>query len=200
MNVKRKFANALIEICEHKPLDDVTVSEIAQKANLTRQVFYKYFMDKYELANWIQVDDYYSTLQNRNIQSIDWFTYVEGWLSLVRAHKSFYQNMYYSVSQKEFQRLYKSRIVDFYTEIIRCNMNTELNEELLFCLDVYCFGGCEKICEWILTGMKTTPKQLCNYLYTSMPKCIQDVLTNNPFPQSIMNDINDFTIEKIKKV
>ena len=63
MNVKRKLANALLTLCNQKPLESITVTEIAQKADLTRQVFYKYFVDKYELANWIQVDDYFSTLQ-----------------------------------------------------------------------------------------------------------------------------------------
>lgn len=199
MNVRRKLANALLALCNQKPLEYITVTEIAQKADLTRQVFYKYFVDKYELANWIQIDDYFSILQQNDITGMDWTTYVEGWLSLVEEHQNFYQNMYYS-AEKEFQRLFKMRIIDFYAEIIRIHLKKDLNYELSFSLDVYCSGGCEKISEWILSGMKISAKEMCHLLACSMPSNIKELLVDKPFPTEIMEEIRKFRIENVMKI
>ena len=57
-NNKQLLANALIEICNIKPLDKITVTEITKKAGLTRQVFYHHFLDKYELAKWVHMQDF----------------------------------------------------------------------------------------------------------------------------------------------
>ena len=43
------LAQSLKDLCQSKPLDLVTVTEITKKAGLTRQAFYHYFIDKYEL-------------------------------------------------------------------------------------------------------------------------------------------------------
>lgn len=199
MSVKRRLANALIEICESKPLDDVTVTEIAKKANLTRQVFYKYFMDKYELANWIHVDDHYFALQREKGFTDDWFEFVSGWLSAMKKHKNFYQNIYYSVSDREFQRTIMNHVIDFYTEIIEIHNNDKLDKETDFSLKVYCYGGFENISKWVLGGMKESPEEFCRLLYVSMPSNIQKVLVDKPFPKSVIEEIYKFSLENVKK-
>ena len=57
-DVRKLLSDALLEICERKSLDHVTVTEIAAHAGLTRQVFYRYFLDKYDLAKFIHICDF----------------------------------------------------------------------------------------------------------------------------------------------
>ena len=66
-DVRKLLAQALVEICEHKLLDHVTVTEITQRAQLTRQVFYRHFVDKYDLAKFIHLEDYYGALDSLDI-------------------------------------------------------------------------------------------------------------------------------------
>ena len=61
-DVRKLLSDALLEICERKSLDHVTVTEIAAQAGLTRQVFYRYFFDKYDLAKFIHICDFYGAL------------------------------------------------------------------------------------------------------------------------------------------
>lgn len=49
---KYRFAHAIIEVMKHEPLEKITVKDIVKKAGLTRQTFYRYFKDKYDLVNW----------------------------------------------------------------------------------------------------------------------------------------------------
>ena len=46
------FAQAIKELIKNRPLDKITVTDIVIKAGMTRQTFYRYFMDKYDLVNW----------------------------------------------------------------------------------------------------------------------------------------------------
>ena len=46
------FAKAIKELIKTRPLDKITVIDIVTNAGKTRQTFYRYFKDKYDLVNW----------------------------------------------------------------------------------------------------------------------------------------------------
>ena len=62
MNAQKKmmyrFENSLIELMQIKQLHKITVTDIAQNCNVTRQIFYRYFKDKYDLIALIYKTDY----------------------------------------------------------------------------------------------------------------------------------------------
>ena len=47
-----KLARAIKEEMEHTSLDKITVTQIVERAGVTRQTFYRNFKDKYDLVNW----------------------------------------------------------------------------------------------------------------------------------------------------
>ena len=47
-----KAAAAIKEEMEHTSLDKITVTQIVERAGVTRQTFYRNFKDKYDLVNW----------------------------------------------------------------------------------------------------------------------------------------------------
>lgn len=49
---REKLARAVKAEMEHAPLDKITVTQIVERAGLTRQTFYRNFQDKYDLVNW----------------------------------------------------------------------------------------------------------------------------------------------------
>ena len=49
---KLRFAQALRELMDEKPLDKISVIEIAERAGVSRKAFYNHFADKYDLLNW----------------------------------------------------------------------------------------------------------------------------------------------------
>lgn len=56
-NPRLKLATSLKELLCTKHLDDISVVDITSKCGMTRQVFYKYFSDKYDLIEWIFIND-----------------------------------------------------------------------------------------------------------------------------------------------
>lgn len=51
LKTKRRLANALATLLEDKTMDEITVIEICEKADINRMTFYKHYSDKYELLS-----------------------------------------------------------------------------------------------------------------------------------------------------
>ena len=49
---KYKLAGAVRELMVFTPVDRITVKQIVERCDVTRQTFYRNFKDKYDLINW----------------------------------------------------------------------------------------------------------------------------------------------------
>ena len=63
-NTRYRLANALKDLVRSKPLDKITVKQIADACGVSRQTFYRCFLDKYDLVNW-----YFERLVERSFQA-----------------------------------------------------------------------------------------------------------------------------------
>ena len=50
---KKAIAFALKDLLSEKPLDKITINDIAEKAEINRQTFYYHFQDIVDLVEWI---------------------------------------------------------------------------------------------------------------------------------------------------
>ena len=53
INVKCIIATALLELCETKSLEALTVKQILEKSGVSRQTFYNHFIDKNDLIQYV---------------------------------------------------------------------------------------------------------------------------------------------------
>ena len=63
MDSRNRFANTLKELAARKTLEKITTEEIVKAAGLSRQTFYKFFSDKYDLAFWCYQRDMSPVIQ-----------------------------------------------------------------------------------------------------------------------------------------
>ena len=50
---QKKIADAFKQVLYQSDLESITVSQLMKQAKMRRQTFYDYFLDKYDLVNWI---------------------------------------------------------------------------------------------------------------------------------------------------
>jgi len=50
--MKERLLDSLRELMNDKPLDKITVRQIAEHSGVTTQTFYNHFSDKYEIVHW----------------------------------------------------------------------------------------------------------------------------------------------------
>ena len=75
LNVKEILSDALLKLCEEKPLGKISIADIQKESTVSRQAFYNHFRDKNDLIQYIYLNriivnwrstesdlDYYSSL------------------------------------------------------------------------------------------------------------------------------------------
>ena len=173
--VPYRLAEALENICKRKSLENITVSQIAQEAGVTRQVFYRYFEDKFELAAWIHYVHLYQSVKNALEERTDkiWQTTIRNQMYQLIENKEFYMNAFQSVSQKEFQRNIRKFFYNAYQCHMVQNMGRELTEDEAYILNIFVFGAMETIYNWISGGMVMSVERMVDILEAAMPEIVK---------------------------
>lgn len=167
-STKFKFAQAIKRCMIHDSIDTISVAQIAEESGLSRQTFYRHFLDKYDLINW-----YFDQLLFESFKEMGkGKTVFDG---LVRKFRFIeHEQLFFTVSfQSDSQNSLKTHdyemIRDFYVDLIRGKTGDNPDESLRFSLEVYCQGAVYKTVDWLEKGMKETPEALAELMIQAMP-------------------------------
>ena len=104
---KRALEASLKHLLLKKPLDKITINDIAEDCGINRMTFYYHFKDIYDLIEWSCVEDAARALEGKKTYD----TWQQGFLQIfeaVLANKPFIMNVYHSVSREQVELyLYK---------------------------------------------------------------------------------------------
>ncbi len=63
-NTRKLLSKTLKEIVEEKDISKISISEVAEKANLNRKTFYYHFSDIYDLLSWTLEDEMFKLVES----------------------------------------------------------------------------------------------------------------------------------------
>ena len=174
------FAKAIKELIKTRPLDKITVIDIVTNAGKTRQTFYRYFKDKYDLVNW-----YFEKLvlksfrQMGNGCSLCEALYLK--FKFIESEDSFFKEAFKSNDYNNLINYDYYCIYEFYKEIIENNLNHQIDKELDFLLKLYCKGSIDMTVDRVLNDMSINIDDIVALLIEALPKRLE------PFILSIQN-------------
>ena len=173
---KYKLAAAMKECMKTTPVDRITVTSIVEGAGVTRQTFYRNFLDKYDLINW-----YFDKLVLKSFEQIGVSHTIRESLTqkleFIQEEKAFFTEAfrsddYNSVKEHDFEL-----ILQFYKDLIARKTSRPLEEEMEFLLEMYCRGSVYMTEKWVLGGMKDTPRRMSDKLVEAMPPKLEKVFS-----------------------
>lgn len=88
INIHNILAEALLELCEEKPLNTITIKDLLKKTGISRQTFYNRFRDKNDLIQWTYEHKVLNIFLSNDPES----TYYKNTLSYyknIEAHRNF---------------------------------------------------------------------------------------------------------------
>ncbi|MCR5416593.1 MAG: TetR/AcrR family transcriptional regulator C-terminal domain-containing protein [Pseudobutyrivibrio sp.] len=99
------LAESLKELAASKPIDKITIKEITDKAGVIRPTFYNHFQDKYELLEWITVNELFAPVDPllSNGMLKEGVTFV---LTTMEREKDFYKRAAQLEGQNSFNEIY----------------------------------------------------------------------------------------------
>ena len=173
--MKCKLAQAIKEVMQTKPLDKITVQDIVEVADTTRQSFYRHFQDKYDLVNW-----YFERLAKKSFKLLGvQYTLKEGLIKkfeFIKEEENFFRQAFLSKDQNSLMRYDFDCIYQFYIHYIEERTHQKVEEELLFILEMYCEGSIQMTMKWITQGCHMPTKELVELLIEAMPEKLKKVL------------------------
>ena len=123
MITKDALGKALKVLLEKKPLSKISVKDITEYCNISRNTFYYHFKDKYELINWIFYTDMLENVNSFNDPSKLTNSFVNVCKCLY-ANRKFYLAGFQYIGQNS---LYEY-LNDFYYELWRINIDVRYTE------------------------------------------------------------------------
>ena len=152
---KQALASSLKHLLLQKPLNKITIHDIAEDCGISRMTFYYHFKDIYDLVEWACVEDAARALDGKKTYD----TWQEGFLNIfhaVKQNKPFVLNVYRSVSRERVEQylnpLVHSLILSVVEEKSSGMTISEADKKFIAKFYEYAFIGV--MLEWIDNGMK----------------------------------------------
>jgi hypothetical protein len=182
---KKKIASSMVELVEKKPIDKITITDITVNCDMTRQVFYRYFVDKYDLINWMYEEDcgsiIYTGEENFSLKS--WIEYI---IDILEDKKSFYVHAIQDDSSKTFENLILDKTRFYLKKIIEYKTAAELTKQLEFLIEMTARGLVEMIIFEIEKEMPVKKEILVDWLMNGISKEISDLVEEYVVPMTVV--------------
>ena len=176
-DTKEKFAEALKELMKHKPLEKISVKDIVEHSDSTRQTFYRHFMDKYDLVNWV-----FEQLADKSFRQMGIsYTLKEGLMkkfNFILEERTFFSQAFACDCQNSIKTYDYECIYQFYRNIIIQKTHEELSPDIEFLLSMYCRGSIDKTVEWATGGMERSPDEITDLLIEALPDRLKELLSD----------------------
>lgn len=162
---KRAIEASLKNLLLKKPLDKITVSDIAEDCGINRMTFYYHFKDIYDLVEWSCVEDAGKALEGKKTYE----TWQQGFFQIFEAvleNKPFITNVYHSVSREHVEIYLYKLTYNLLIEVIeeRSAGLTVREEDKKFIADFYKYAFVGIMLDWIKKDMKENPKVIIDRL------------------------------------
>ncbi len=167
---KMQILQSLEELLRKKSLEDISVSDLAEKSGVARKTFYRHFQDKYDALNFYFYMFYQESFEMIN-EGESWEDALFKYLSvceekadvLIHAYAGSdcagagLQNYDIDMTEKTYQRYLLAKGVNIETQ------------EMKFAIRIAACGGASMIIEWIKSGMQEDKKILVGLIKRTLP-------------------------------
>lgn len=176
---KQAIAATLKELLQKKPLDKITVSELAERCGINRMTFYYHFKDLYDLVEWCCLEDARAVLAD----SCAYDTWQQGFLRIfeaVQENKAFVMNVYYSMNREQMEqylyRLMQMVMMSVVAEEAAGMCVTQEEQENIASFYKYAFVGI--MLDWVRGNMQQNPEAIIDRLAKMLDGTMKLALQN----------------------
>lgn len=171
------IANSFKKLVNKKPIEKITVSDITKEANISRQTFYRHFLDKYDLMNWyfdkILLESFDHMGEGRTLYECLYKKFV-----FIKEERLFFKEAFRlddknCLKDHDFELIY-----DFYAKRINEKGHHELDDDIKFLLEMYCNGSIFMTVKWVMNDCLEDPSIIVNNLIDAMPPKLKEVFLN----------------------
>jgi len=181
---KRALEASLKNLLLQKPLEKITINDIAEDCGISRMTFYYHFKDIYDLIEWACEEDASRALAGQKTYD----TWQQGFYQLfqmVLDNRPLILNAYHSISREQVERYLYRLTYNLLIGVVeeKAKGMSVREEDKQFIADFYKFAFVGIMLDWIKSDMKEDPQQIIYKLNTlikgSFRKALEDYQSGN---------------------
>lgn len=158
---KRALEKSLKNMMLKKPVNKITINDIAEDCGVNRATFYYHFKDLYDLIEWSCEEDSRKAADGNTTYD----TWEQGFLNIfhiVEENKPFILNVYRHVSQEQIiQYLYRVVYGLIINVVEECAQGMDVRQDdKRFIADFYKYAFVGMMLDWIRQDMKPSPEKM----------------------------------------
>lgn len=164
---KRALEASLKNLLLQKPLEKITINDIAEDCGISRMTFYYHFRDIYDLIEWSCEEDASRALAGKKTYD----TWQQGFLQLfqmVQDNRPLIMNAYHSISREQVEKYLYRLTYDLLIGVVeeKARGMSVREEDKRFIADFYKYAFVGIMLDWIKSDMKEDPQKIINRLNT----------------------------------
>ncbi|MCD8028157.1 MAG: TetR/AcrR family transcriptional regulator [Erysipelotrichaceae bacterium] len=163
------FSQALNQLLETTPFEDITTLQIIEQSELSRSTFYRYFNDKYDLLTYL----FHHHIAPLFIdETITYYESAHRFTDYCHKHHTYYFNLLID-SQNTFIRLLYNKYIQYISKHLPKLTNTQYKV-----LQIYLHGTLTYAISLFRKDEMLSAKELIYLTEISMPDILKDVFKN----------------------
>jgi AcrR family transcriptional regulator len=167
---RQMLMQSLVELLNTKPIEKISVNDIVKKCGMSRQTFYNYCNDKYELIQQIYRDDFDQSVERAKKSS--GISYIVMWYNLFVNKRKFYINAFSIVGYGSMTQFLVEHHHRRAIQIVK-KAGIDLNEKQKIRLKLYNYGSVMMIRELLMAGTRINTKDLEELFFDTAPDFLQ---------------------------
>lgn len=177
VKTRESLKKAVIELMSEKTFDEITIQDIADRANVNRGTIYLHYQDKYDLLDKL-IEAHLNELGEIDQWAceLDWIDALVPYFEYFEKHYLFFSTMLASKEAKGAPSSFRTRLLvsfmeGFKSEIDReSDKNSDLSEDVLLQYAGTAYVGV--IEWWIRNGMPYPPQEMAKQVGTLLGRSL----------------------------
>ena len=187
---KRALEASLKKLLLQKPLNKITINDIAEDCGMNRMTFYYHFKDIYDLIEWSCREDASRILEGKKTYE----TWQQGLLQIfeaVQENKPFILNVYRSVSREQVENYLYKVTYDLLESVVeeQAQSMSVRPEDKAFIATLYKYMLVGLLLDWIKADMKGDPQimveRLDQVIHGSVNAALERLRTDKPLSNEV---------------
>ena len=173
-DIKYKLAEAMKTCMKTTAVENITVKQIVETCGVSRQSFYRNFIDKYDLVNW-----YFDRLLEQSFKEMGKGDTIRNGLikkfQYIKEERLFFTAGFKGDEQNNLKEHDFIMIYEFYCRLIREKVEEVPDAMTRKLLEMYCWSSIYMTVQWVLKGMKESEEELADLMILAMPQKIHEL-------------------------
>ena len=184
--MKRKTSREILvdsfhELAEKKPVNKITIHEIARNCGYSPATFYRQFSDKYDLMVWDYINSCSEIMNQVEENKQSWEETVAQCCRYFYNQRQYVQNLLKNTEgQEAFFNYMTEANAKLLTKIVYENKKgPEKPGDLPLLIRTYCYGMTQALCEWLTGRNACTVEEMESLFVRALPEPLVPYLISN---------------------